>query len=156
MTVTYNEEDDQFSLTSDNLADFDAIESVELIVTLTCDTEYEVEIIEDDVVEGVYTLDNEVVFDTDELEEGVYQFKLLITDTEGNVTQELYCYFLNKTLRCNITEVVAAATILDLEMDYYILSNASGCLCECTNLCAIYKRIIEYESDACSDCKGCQ
>lgn len=156
MTVTYDTNTDQFTIESTNLSDFGVIDTAVLTSKINCgDTEYSVEILVGDVAANQYTIDNSAFYGVTELADAVYSFVLTVTKTDESIVQEVNCYFVDNETGCDVAELVQSEGDLQLQLDYYILSNATDCKCNCDALCAIYKRIAEYESDNCGDCSGC-
>lgn len=81
---------------------------------------------------------------------GVYTIKL-VTVTNAVRKTDFGCVFSDIDLKCKIAECVKDKQMLSLQLDYYILSKAQNCDCQCDDLCRIYKRL----ANELSHCQSC-
>jgi hypothetical protein len=142
MTITHNSDYSVITITSTNLSDFSLLSSVTLSATINCSTtEYTDTIVEGDVTTNSFNVDISTMFGTDTLEDSVYEFVLTINKNDSTTVKEYGCLFVDNETKCKVAECVKDKQNLELQLDYYILSRASGCSCACSDMCKIYNRL---------------
>jgi len=153
MTLTHNDDYTTIELQSDNLTDFGTIDSVVLKSTINCGTtEYTDTIVSGDVDgTGKFTVDLDALYSLETLDDSVYSFTLVITNSDATVSTEYACLFVDNEIKCKVADCVKDNQNIKLQLDYYILSRASACKCECDNLCTIYNRL-KNELNSCQSC----
>lgn len=140
MTITVSEDCMTVTLDSTYLAVDN--QQVELTVIKNCSTEYEVAI---DVTEEEIIINNERLgLAADEpIEDGVYNFRLKITQNEGATVEESICKFINCGSDCLMVSVFnnigKDEDCTAKAMAYYALKLADQCSgCSCADLCTLY------------------
>lgn len=148
MTVTYT--NGVFTVTSTEFAE--TYEKATLYSTINCEGDYSIEIQDGDLSGNNYAIDNQEFYSLEELSRGLYYFKLVFEYAgSSSVRVEEFCYFIDDDLLCEIVEKVTSEQDVSLQLDHFLVYNASLCNCNCTNFCTIYKRI----RDELSDCTSC-
>jgi hypothetical protein len=152
MTATANSDYSVITMNSANLTTFVGVDSVTLYGTINCTGDYSDTIVSGDVDgSGNWTLDSTTLFSEAALDDGIYGFKLVISKTDDSVITEHTCLFVDNETTCNVATEVSTTGETDLAMYAYILSNAQNCDCDCSDLCVIYKKILNELSD-CTSC----
>lgn len=143
MVITANSDYSVITIQSDNLTDFTNIDSVALTAKINCEGSYSDTIVEGDVTlsTGTFTVDLSTLFGTSTLSDGIYSFVLTTNFNDSTSPKEYNCIFVDNDTKCEIAECVENKGNLELQLDYYILSRAQNCNCNCEYLCNIYKRI---------------
>lgn len=140
ITPTYS--DNNITLTSPYLEDVSDIDSLSLVAKINCcNTEYTMDLDTDDVADSAIVVDGAELFSVTDLADGIYSFEMVITYDDGGVRREQGCMFVDNTTSCKVAEAVERTIDLELEMDLFMLTHASGCGCECTSFCAILERV---------------
>lgn len=142
MKITHNEDYTTLTLQSDLIADWTGIDSVTLKSTINCgSTVYTDTILQADVDNtGLFTIDLTALFNNTDLLDGVYSFTIEVNKSDV-ITKDFACLFVDKLTKCKVAECVKSTRNVELQLDYYILSRASGCECQCDDLCIIYNRL---------------
>jgi hypothetical protein len=85
--------------------------------------------------------------------DGIYGFKVKITDKNGNTTEIENCYFFDVLMKCKVaakaeyilednTDEYSKNLAKDLLIAHYALVNSSNCGgCNCIELCSLYKNL---------------
>lgn len=122
-------------------------QSVTLVVTLNCTTEYdEIEIA---VGDADYTLvPEDLVEDATEFEDGIYTIQVTTVASNGDVSVENKCILIDPDLNCDMLDVYT-----DLESDteqiikalsYHALIAIEDCdSCSCANWCTLYNTVTD-------------
>lgn len=154
MVLTANSDYSTITIQSDYLIGFSGIDTVELQAKINCAGSYSDTIVEGDVttLTGTFTVDLATLFGDADLADGVYSFTLITTPDSGTIKYEYACLFVDNETMCTVADCVKNTQNIEIQLDYYILSRASGCSsCDCETLCNIYQRLI----NALTDCQGC-
>lgn len=151
MTITYNSNYTVITITSTNLDPFSGIDTVTLTGTIQCEGTYSDTIVSGDVTAGAFTLDTTTLFGSATLDDGIYGFKLVINKTDGSIITEYGCLFVDNETTCKVMEKVVETGSTDLSLLSYLLTYGQDCDCDCSDLCTIYKKVID-ELDNCTSC----
>jgi len=153
MILTHNDDYTEIKLKSSNLTDFSGIDTVTLNSTINCGSTVYTDTIESGDVDadGEFTVDLSALYSSTTLEDSVYSFTLIITNSDTTVTTEYACLFVDNDTKCRVAECVKDNQNIELQLDYYILSRAGNCNCQCDNLCTIYNRL----KNELNSCQGC-
>lgn len=145
MIVTHNDDYTTITLQSDLIESWNNVTNVTLKATIDCGTTtYTDTILQADVDNtGLFTVDLNALFNNTDLADGVYSFTLEVTKESDSTTlsKDYACLFVDKETKCNVAKCVKEKGNINLQLDYYILSRASGCECQCNDLCAIHNRL---------------
>lgn len=152
MTITTNSNFSVITMNSTNLTSFVGIDTVTLYGKVLCDNETSDTIVAGDVDgSGNWTLDTTALFGEATLDDGIYGFKLVIKKTDGSIITEYNCLFIDNETTCKIAEKVATSGDSELALYGYLLTYAQNCDCDCSDLCIIYKKVL----NAFTDCTSC-
>jgi len=145
MKITNNDDYTIITLQSELLTDWTNVTDVTLTSTIDCGTtKYTDTIVQGDVdAEGLFTVDLNALLGTETPSDGIYSFVLSVTveSDSTKISTDYACLFVDNNLKCEVAECVKNSSNIELQLDYYILSRASGCECQCADLCVIYNRI---------------
>ena len=145
MILTHNTDYSTITLQSDLLTSWTGVTKVELKSTINCGTTiYTDTIVEGDVDgTGLFTVDLDALYGSTDLADGIYSFVLEVTKQSDSLTlsKDYACLFVDNDTKCQVAECVKDKSNVELQLDYYILSRASGCECQCADLCTIYNRL---------------
>lgn len=151
MTLTSNSDYSTITITSTNLTDLGSVATIKLSGKINCDGTYSYTVDEGDISAGTFTVDLSSLFGTSTLSDSIYSFILTITNDDESIIKEYSCLFVDNTTMCEIVDCVTETNNLELQLDYYLLTRAQDCDCDCTDLCTIYKRM-RNEQTRCQSC----
>lgn len=151
MTITSNSDYTTITITSSNLTSLGSVDTIKLQAKINCGGTYSYTVDEGDITSGAFTVDLNSLFSTTDLSDSVYSFILVITNDDETIIKEYSCLFVDKTTSCTIVDCVTETNNLELQLDYYLLTRAQDCDCDCSDLCTIYNRILN-EQKRCQSC----
>lgn len=150
MTITTN--DTNITINSTNLVTLTGVSTVQLLVTDYLESTTTTDINIADITTGSFT--HEIV-------NGVYQFELLINNTDNTAIREKLCYFVDYiTDECSSTAKQVVDYInecgddLDLKMNFYLLKESKACNCDCDSLLTIWESVKTKLDKGCN-CTSC-
>lgn len=151
MTLTSNSDFTTITITSDNLSSLGSVDKIVLNGKINCSGTYSYEVDKDDITSGTFTINLTSLFGTSTLQDSVYSFILTITNSDDSIIKEYNCLFVDNDTKCDIVDCVTESNNLELQLDYYLLSRAQNCDCDCSDLCIIYNRL-KNEQTRCKSC----
>jgi hypothetical protein len=161
MTASYSNND--ITLYSSYLEDLTGVATIKLTSKINCcPTQYEKNIALIDVSLGEIVIDGADFYGVENIKDAIYSFEIAVTYSNGAVRRLNACLFVDNETGCKVAEHVKDIPSLELQMDYFILKQASECGCECDSFCTIFERVLKelgvIECDLCEDntiCSEC-
>jgi hypothetical protein len=74
---------------------------------------------------------------------------ILTDDNDDSITTDQGCVLTDNTLYCSAVKAAEDSEKIEVLLDYYLLSRANECACECTKL----KELFSNFSDKIEDCE---
>lgn len=151
MTYLINDSCTIVTLGSDYLSPSN--QSVNLFWSKNCGTVSKISI---NPLAGMIQLSPEDLGQTEKFSDGVYYFKISVTDGEGGMAEESLCKFINCNSTCLMLDKYKDETQFSKVMSFEALLASDNCIkCECSTLCMLYNNTGLNDTENDSDC-GCK
>jgi hypothetical protein len=135
MTITYDSTNNQIS-----------IDSTLIDTYLTNTTQYNIDILIDDVSNSTAPTVNPHIVDV--TADTLISVTIKLNDTTGGtITIEQGCILADSTLYCKSVELANTNQDINLLIDYFLFSKANECPCECTKLKEMFDKFTEQIND---------